>query len=111
MALFGASGVALSGNLLTLYMFYEILTVATFPLVAHKETPEALRAARKYLVYLLSGAAFVLFSMAATYYLTGSLDFIAGGVRCWKGLSGDSSHHLCHLHHRLRHEGGDHAPP
>ena len=47
MALFGAAGVALSGNLLTLYMFYEILTVATFPLVAHKETPEALRAGAK----------------------------------------------------------------
>jgi multicomponent Na+:H+ antiporter subunit D len=85
MALFGASGVALSGNLLTLYMFYEILTVATFPLVAHKETPEALRAGRKYLVYLLGGAAFVLFSMAATYYLTGSLDFIAGGFVAGKG--------------------------
>jgi len=79
MALSGAAGVALSGNLLTLYMFYEILTVATFPLVAHKETPEALKAARKYLVYLLTGAVFVLFSIAATYYLTGSLDFVAGG--------------------------------
>jgi multicomponent Na+:H+ antiporter subunit D len=79
MALCGASGVALSGNLLTLYMFYEILTVATFPLVAHAETPEAFRAARKYLVYLLTGAAFVLFSMVVTYHLTGSLDFVAGG--------------------------------
>ena len=79
MSLAGASGVALSGNLLTLYMFYEILTVATFPLVAHKETPEAIRAARKYLVYLLGGAVFVLFAIAATYYLTGSLDFVAGG--------------------------------
>jgi multicomponent Na+:H+ antiporter subunit D len=85
MALFGANGVALSGNLLTLYMFYEILTVATFPLVAHKETPEALRAARKYLVYLLTGAVFVLFSTVATYYLTGSLDFVAGGFVAGKG--------------------------
>ncbi len=75
----GAIGVALSGNLLTLYMFYEILSVATFPLVAHKETEEALRASRKYLTYLLTGAVFVLFSMAFTYYLTGTLDFVAGG--------------------------------
>jgi multicomponent Na+:H+ antiporter subunit D len=85
MALFGTTGVALSGNLLTLYMFYEILTIATFPLVAHKETPEALRAGRKYLVYLLTGAAFVLFSMVATYYLAGSLDFVAGGFVGGKG--------------------------
>ncbi len=85
MALLGATGVALSGNLLTLYMFYEILTIATFPLVAHKETPEALRAGRKYLVYLVSGAALVLFSMAATYHLTGNLDFVAGGFIGGKG--------------------------
>jgi len=79
MALFGATGVALSGNLLTLYMFYEILTISTYPLVAHKETPEAIKAGRKYLVYLLTGAVFVLFSMSFTYYLTGTLDFVAGG--------------------------------
>ncbi len=79
LAIFGAVGVALAGNLLTLYMFYEILTVATFALVAHKETPEAIKAGRKYLAYLLTGAAFVLFSMAVTYYLTGTLDFKPGG--------------------------------
>lgn len=85
MALCGAVGTALSGNLVTLYMFYEILTVATFPLVAHKETPEALKAGRKYLVYLLGGAAFVLLGMAATYSLTGTLDFVAGGFVGGKG--------------------------
>ncbi len=79
LAIFGAVGVSLSGNLLTLYMFYEILTVATFPLVAHKETPEAIKAGRKYLAYLLTGASLVLFSMGMTYYLTGTLDFKAGG--------------------------------
>ncbi|HDD35430.1 MAG TPA: monovalent cation/H+ antiporter subunit D family protein, partial [Candidatus Desulfofervidus auxilii] len=79
MAIFGAVGVAMAGNLLTLYMFYEILTVATFPLVAHKETEEAIKAGRKYLAYLLTGAAFVLFSMGLTYYLTGTLDFKPGG--------------------------------
>jgi len=79
LAIFGAVGVAMSGNLLTLYMFYEILTVSTFPLVAHKETPDAMKAGRKYLTYLLTGAVFVLFSIGLTYYLTGSLDFVAGG--------------------------------
>jgi multicomponent Na+:H+ antiporter subunit D len=78
-ALFGATGVALAGNLLTLYLFYEVLTLATYPLVAHKETDEALRAGRKYLTYLLGGAVFVLTGMALTYTLTGSLDFVAGG--------------------------------
>ena len=63
-ALFGATGVAMAGNLFTLFMFYEILTIATFPLVAHKETPEAIKAGRKYLAYLLTGAAFVLFPWA-----------------------------------------------
>lgn len=79
MALFGAAGVAMAGNLLTLYMFYEILTIATFPLVAHKETPESIWAGRKYLVYLLTGATFVLFSMGLAFYLTGTLDFVPGG--------------------------------
>lgn len=79
MALFGAIGVAIAGNLLTLFMFYEILTISTFPLVAHKETPEAIKAGRKYLAYLLIGAAFILFSMGLTYYLTGNVDFVAGG--------------------------------
>jgi len=79
LALFGATGVALAGNVFTLYMFYEILTVATFPLVVHKETPEAIKAGRKYLAYLLTGASFILFSMGLTYYLTGTLDFAPGG--------------------------------
>ncbi len=79
LAIFSATGVAMAGNLMTLYMFYEILTVATFLLVAHKETPDALRSGRKYLTYLIGGAALVLFAMAMTYYLTGTLDFKPGG--------------------------------
>ncbi len=79
MAIFGAVGVALAGNLLTLYLFYEILTVATFPLVAHKETEEAMRAGRKYLAYLLTGATLVLFSIVLTFSLTGTLEFTPGG--------------------------------
>ncbi|MDL1969378.1 MAG: monovalent cation/H+ antiporter subunit D family protein [Candidatus Desulfofervidaceae bacterium] len=78
-AIFSAVGVAMSGNLVTLYLFYEILTVSTFPLVAHKETPEAIKAGRKYLAYLLTGGCFALFSIGMTYYLTGSVDFVPGG--------------------------------
>jgi formate hydrogenlyase subunit 3/multisubunit Na+/H+ antiporter MnhD subunit len=72
-------GIALSANLFSLFIFYEILTVATYPLVVHKETQEAFAAGRKYLVYTLSGGVAVL---AGTFLLSGmgaSLDFIAGG--------------------------------
>lgn len=91
-ALFSAVGAAFSANLLTLYIFYEILTISTFPLVAHKETPEAIVAGRKYLAYLLTGAAFVLFAIGLTYYFTGSLDFVAGGF-----VSGSASDNLLRI--------------
>ncbi len=79
LALHSAIGIAFSGNLLTLFIFYEILTISTFPLVAHKETSEAISGGRKYLAYLLTGAALIIFSMGITYSLTGTLDFKGGG--------------------------------
>jgi len=79
LAIFSAVGVAMAGNLLTLYMFYEILSVATFLLVAHKETPEAIKSGRKYLTYLLGTASLVLVAMAYVYTITGTLDFVPGG--------------------------------
>lgn len=92
LALHGALGIAFAGNLFTLFVFYEILTVSTYPLVVHKETPEAIRGGRKYLAYLLTGAILVLFSMGITYLLTGDLDFVAGGF-----LQGHGSDHLLRL--------------
>jgi multicomponent Na+:H+ antiporter subunit D len=85
MALSATMGVAFAANLLTLFLFYEILTISTYPLVGHKETPEALAAGRKYLVYLLTAAVFILFSIAYTYQLAGSLDFVGGGFLKGKG--------------------------
>jgi len=85
LAICGAVGVAFSANLLTLYMFYEILSISTYPLVVHKETPEAIKAGRKYLTYMLIGAAFILFSIGLTYAFTGSLDFVAGGFIAGSG--------------------------
>ena len=73
-------GIAFAANLLTLVIFYEILTIATYPLVIHKETPEAISAGRKYLVYLLAGGTALLFALALTYQLSGSVDFKAGGI-------------------------------
>lgn len=61
-----AIGVAIAGNMMTLFVFYELLTVFTYPLVAHTETIEALRAAKKYLIYLMAGESLLLFSVLFT---------------------------------------------
>jgi len=76
LSLFGAMGVAFSDNLFTLYLFYEIVSVCTYPLVAHHQDEEGYDGARKYIVYLTTTAkAFLLPAMALIYVLTGSLDF------------------------------------
>jgi multicomponent Na+:H+ antiporter subunit D len=80
LAIFGAVGVALSGNLVTMYIFYEILTVSTYPLVAHEQTSEALFAGRKYLAYLLTSGCFLLGAIALTYSIAGTTDFAQGGI-------------------------------
>lgn len=80
LAILGALGVALSKNLVTLFIFYEILTVSTYPLVAHEQSPEALFAGRKYLAYLLTSGVFLLAATAWTYSLVGTTDFAAGGI-------------------------------
>lgn len=74
-------GVALSSNLFSLFLFYEILTVATYPLVVHKESEEAFAAGRKYLVYTLSGGVAVLAGMMLLQGLGGAaaLTFVGGG--------------------------------
>src|SRR5690606_23957794 len=72
-------GVALSSNLFSLFVFYEILTVATYPLVVHKETEEAFAAGRKYLIYTLSGGIALLAGLAILAAMGGSLAFVAGG--------------------------------
>jgi multicomponent Na+:H+ antiporter subunit D len=78
-------GVAFSANLLTLYLFYEMLSLSTYPLVTHKQDSEARSAGRKYLTYLLgTSVAFVLPAMILTYMLTGTLDFAAGGILAGK---------------------------
>jgi formate hydrogenlyase subunit 3/multisubunit Na+/H+ antiporter MnhD subunit len=74
-------GVALSSNLFSLFLFYEILTIATYPLVVHKESEEAFAAGRKYLIYTLSGGVAILAGMMLLQGLGGSasLAFIGGG--------------------------------
>ena len=73
-------GLALAGNLLTFVLFYEALTLATYPLVAHRGTPEAIRGARIYLAYTLGGGALVLFGAIWLGTLAGPLEFVQGGI-------------------------------
>ena len=80
-------GIAFAGNLLTLFIFYEILTVSTYPLVAHKETEDAIMGGRKYLAYTLIAGVVILFAIIFIYALTGTLDFKPGGFLLGCGQS------------------------
>lgn len=88
-------GVAFSGNLMVLYLFYELLTFVTYPLVIHERSPEAVKAGSKYMLYSLSGAGAILIAMVITYRLTGNLDF-AGNV-ILAGLNGSGLNWLLGL--------------
>jgi multicomponent Na+:H+ antiporter subunit D len=80
-ALSATMGLAFSANLLTMFIFYEIITLCTFPLVGHKETPEAMAGARKYLTYLLgTSLLFMMFAIVLTYSAAGTLDFSDQGI-------------------------------
>ncbi|WP_018953268.1 complex I subunit 5 family protein [Thioalkalivibrio sulfidiphilus] len=72
-------GIAFSGNLITFLIFYEILTLATWPLVVHRGTAQSLRAGRLYLAYTLAGGALLLAAMVWLALLAGSGDFKPGG--------------------------------
>ncbi len=85
-ALSATMGVAFSANMFTTFLFYEIITLCTFPLVAHKETPEAIKGARRYLTYLLgTSVAFQLTAVLLTYNTAGTLDFSNQGIFAGKG--------------------------
>ncbi len=75
MCIMATVGIAYAGNLFTLFIFYEILSIAAYPLVIHHETDEAMRAGRKYLTYVLFGGSTILGSLALTYLLAGNLNF------------------------------------
>lgn len=80
-ALGAAAGIAFSANLLTLFIFYEILTISTYPLVTHSGTDYARKGGRIYLFYLLiSSIALLLPAILWTYSVTGTLEFADGGI-------------------------------
>jgi multicomponent Na+:H+ antiporter subunit D len=73
-------GVALAGNLFTFFIFYEFLTLSTYPLVVHTGTPTVMRAGRTYLAYTLTGGTLLLIGAVGVNVLTGPTDFTPGGV-------------------------------
>ena len=72
-------GVALSGNLITFLLFYELLTLATYPLIVHRGTEAARRAGQSYLAYTIAGGALLLLGAVWLYTLTGTLEFTPRG--------------------------------
>ena len=75
-AIFGAQGVCYAGGLFSLYLFYEIITLITYPLVAHHQDEEGYAGGKEYLVYLVgTSKGFLLPALILAYVMTGTLDF------------------------------------
>ena len=80
-AISSTMGVAFSANLLTLYIFYELLSISTYALVGHHQGEEAKEGARKYLIFLFGGSiGLALPAMILIYQISGTLDFSYAGV-------------------------------
>ena len=75
-----ALGISLAANLLTMYFFYELLTLVTVPLVMHPLTREAILASRKYLYYSLGGAAFAFIGLIFVIIYGAATEFVLGGT-------------------------------
>ena len=85
LALGGAVGVAFAANLFTLFLFYEILTLSTYPLVTHSGTDEARRSGRVYLGILLgTSIGFQLLAILITFAVAGTIEFAPGGILAGK---------------------------
>lgn len=85
LAIAATLAIAYSANLFSLFIFYEALTLSTFPLVTHHGTDEARRAGRLYLGILMSTSiAFLLFALVWTWQLAGTTEFTPGGILAGK---------------------------
>ncbi|NNF27979.1 MAG: monovalent cation/H+ antiporter subunit D family protein, partial [Gemmatimonadetes bacterium] len=88
-AIASVMGVAFAGNLFTLFIFYEVLSLSTFPLVTHAGTDAAKRAGRIYLGILFSTSiVFQLLAIIWTYAIAGTLDFAPGGILSGRAAAG-----------------------
>ena len=84
-----ALGVAFAGNIFVLLVCYEVLTLATYPLVAHDESREARVSGYKYLAYALSGGLAVFGGMIAVFVLAGDITFTRGGIDALSTVAAD----------------------
>ncbi len=73
-------GIAFAGNLMTLYLFYELLTFVTLPLVMHGMSKKSVFAGRRYVTYSVGGAAFAFIGIACILTFGEGFDFVYGGV-------------------------------
>ena len=73
-------GLSLAGNLVTIYLFFEMMTLVSMPLVLHAQSHEAVMAGLKYLFYSMCGAYMALFGVFVFYHFGSSMDFLPGGV-------------------------------
>jgi len=88
-AIGSAMGIAFAGNLFTLFLFYELLTVSTYPLVAHKGSEDARVNGRIYIVLLMATSMTLLLpAIVWTYVAAGTADFTPGGILAGAGIGG-----------------------
>jgi multicomponent Na+:H+ antiporter subunit D len=89
MSLSTAVGIAFAQNLVTIFVFYELLSAATYPLVAHDEDDEARIAGRKYLAYtFFGGGVLLLAGTVLVFWMAGTVDFAAGGIPALAEVAG-----------------------
>ncbi len=85
LALAATMGIAFAGNLFTLFVFYELLTLVTYPLVTHKGSAEARSGGRIYLGILMgTSIVFLLPALVFVWHVAGTTDFVAGGILAGK---------------------------
>ena len=84
-------GIAFASDMMSMYFFYELLTLSTVPLVMHTLKRDAVLASRKYLYYSLGGAAFALMGMVFLMVYGDTLEFTLGGVLSMEKIAGNES--------------------
>ncbi|MBE0497064.1 MAG: monovalent cation/H+ antiporter subunit D family protein [Campylobacterales bacterium] len=72
-------GIAMAGNLFTFFIFYELLTLTTYPLVIHRQTEDSIKAGKVYLLYTVGGGILLLVATVWLHAITGAMDFTYGG--------------------------------
>ncbi|MFN4319135.1 MAG: proton-conducting transporter membrane subunit [Aquificaceae bacterium] len=90
LAVTSTMGIALAGNLFTFFLFYELLTLSTYPLVVHRGTQKALKAGGVYLVYTMLGGALFMLCLVLLYMFVGDGTFHTGGNPSLKGWALES---------------------